>query len=53
MLDLLPIGLIDSEQCFMIDEAIDKKIITLRDYEKTYNEHCVRRSVLSLQRQTI
>lgn len=26
--------LIDSEQCFMIDEAIDKKIISLREYEK-------------------
>ncbi len=28
------IALIDSEQCFMIDEGLDKKIITLCDYEK-------------------
>lgn len=28
------IAMIDSQQCFMIDESIDKKIITLRDYEK-------------------
>lgn len=28
------IALIDSEQCFMIDEGIDEKIITLSDYEK-------------------
>lgn len=26
--------LIDSKQCFMIDESIDEKIITIRDYEK-------------------
>lgn len=26
--------LIDSQQCFMIDEDIDEKIVTLRDYEK-------------------
>lgn len=26
--------LIDSQQCFMIDESIEEKIVTLRDYEK-------------------
>ena len=26
--------LIDSQQCFMIDEDIEKRIVTLRDYEK-------------------
>ena len=26
--------LIDSQQCFMIDESIEGKIVTLRDYEK-------------------
>ena len=26
--------LIDSQQCFMIDEDIDEKIVTLGDYEK-------------------
>ena len=26
--------LIDSQQCFMIDEDIDEKIVTLREYEK-------------------
>ena len=25
--------LIDSQQCFMIDEDIDEKIVTLKDYE--------------------
>ena len=26
--------LVDSQQCFMIDESIEEKIVTLRDYEK-------------------
>ena len=26
--------LIDSQQCFMMDEDIDEKIVTLREYEK-------------------
>ena len=26
--------LIDSQQCFMIDESLEEKIVTLRDYEK-------------------
>ena len=28
------LAMIDSQQCFMIDESMDEKIITLRDYEK-------------------
>ena len=29
--------LIDSQQCFMIDEDVDEKIVTLKDYEKLSN----------------
>ena len=30
-------AMIDSQKCFMIDEDIEPKIITLRDYEKLNN----------------
>lgn len=34
MIEFENIALIDSQQCFMIDEGLDEKIITLRDYKK-------------------
>ena len=34
MIEFENIALIDSQQCFMIDEDLEEKIVTLRDYEK-------------------
>jgi hypothetical protein len=28
------LAMIDTQQCFMIDESIEKRIVTIRDYER-------------------